>query len=200
MRVYLVRHGAPEGFETQRFIGHLDVPLSPRGEAQAAAVARRLAGVPLAAVYTSDLQRTRRTAEILAAPHALAPIEVPALREFAMGDWEGLTAGEIRERDAAAFAEWMARVGEFQFPAGENLVQVAERVWPAFERIVAGHPAAAIAVVAHGGSNRAILCRALGMPLARILALGQDYAAVSVLERHGQGWRLDALNEDAGAP
>ena len=198
MRVYLVRHGAPEGWETHRFIGHLDVPLAPRGEAQLEALARRLAGVAFAAVYTSDLRRTRRSAEILAAPHALTPVEVPALREFAMGQWEGLTAAEIRERAPAAFAEWMASVGEFQFPDGENLSQVAGRAWPAFERIVAVHrDDASVAIVAHGGSNRAILCRALGLPLARILNLGQDYAALSVLDRWGGGWRLTALNEQA---
>lgn len=193
--IYLVRHGAPVGAETGRFIGHLDVPLSPRGEAQLEALARRLAGAGLGAVYTSDLSRTRRSAEILAAPHGLVPREVPELREFAMGRWEGLTAPEIRRRDAAAFAEWMGRVGEFQFPEGENLSQVADRVWPAFERIVAAHAGERVAVVAHGGTNRAILCRALGIPLPRILTLGQDYAALSILERSAREWRLRALND-----
>ena len=197
--IYLVRHAAPEGHETRRFIGHLDVPLSAHGEAQARAVARRLAPVRFAAVYASDLARTRRTAEIIAAPHTLTPIQVPALREFAMGEWEGLTAEQIRARDAAAFDEWMANVGEFQFPGGENLAQVDARAWSAFERIAAAHPRAPVAVVAHGGPNRAILCRALGMPIARILALGQDYAAVSVLEPGPRGWRLSALNEGPGA-
>src|SRR5262249_7990002 len=102
-RVYLVRHGAPEGAETRRFIGHLDVALSTRGREQIEALARRLAAAPLAAVYTSDLARTRCSAEILAGPPCLAPIEVPDLREFAMGRWEGLTAEEIHALDPVAF-------------------------------------------------------------------------------------------------
>ena len=199
-RVFLVRHGAPVGSDTRRFIGHVDVPLSPRGEDQIEALAKRLAAIPLAAVYSSDLSRTRRSAAILGAPHGLAPIEVPALREFAMGRWEGLTAEEIRALDAAAFDAWMAHVGEFQFPDGENLTQVAERAWPAFQRIVAAHPGAAVAIVAHGGSNRAILCRALGVPLERILALGQDYAALSILDLTERGFRLVVLNECDHAP
>ncbi len=193
--VYLVRHGEPVGAETGRFIGHLDVPLSPRGEAQVEALARRLAGVRIAAVYASDLDRTRRSAEILAAPHRLTPVELPGLREFSMGRWEGLTARQIRDLDADAFDEWMERVGEFQFPEGENLLQVAARAWGAFERIVAAHPGEGVAVVAHGGSNRAILCRALGLPLPRILALGQDYAGLSILEQSARGWRLRMLND-----
>ncbi|PYO55399.1 MAG: hypothetical protein DMD83_19910, partial [Candidatus Rokuibacteriota bacterium] len=49
--VYLVRHGSVVGAETRRFIGHLDVPLSPLGERQMTALARRLAEIALDAVY-----------------------------------------------------------------------------------------------------------------------------------------------------
>lgn len=192
--VYLVRHGAVVGAETRRFIGHLDVPLSARGEAQLDAVARRLAAVPLAAVYSSDLRRTRRSADILAAPHGLRAVALAGLREFAMGRWEGLTAEEIRALAPEAFAAWIADVGRFQFPGGENLEQVAARSWAAFEDIVAAHLGQRVAIVAHGGSNRAILCRALGMPLARLLALGQDYAGLSMLERTNGAWSLALLN------
>jgi len=196
--VYLVRHGSVVGAETRRFIGHLDVPLSPLGERQMAAVARRMAGVALDAVYASDLARTRRSAEILAAPHGLDIVAVPELREFAMGRWEGLTAEQIRGLDAAAFTAWMADVAGYQFPEGESLSQLTGRAWPAFERIVDAHPDRSIAVVAHGGTNRMILCRALGLENQRLLALGQDYGCLSVLSRSGNRWTLSALNDDHG--
>src|SRR5262245_50657585 len=196
--VYLVRHGSVVGAETRRFIGHLDVPLSPLGERQMAAVARRMARVTLDAVYASDLARTRRSAEILAAPHRLDIVAVPELREFAMGRWEGLTAEQIRALDAAAFATWMSDVAGYQFPEGESLSQLTGRAWPAFERIVAGHPEGAIAIVAHGGTNRMILCQALGVSAQRLLALGQDYGCLSVLSRSAGRWTLSALNDDHG--
>jgi alpha-ribazole phosphatase len=170
------------------------VPLSPLGEAQLAALAARLSGVRFDAIYCSDLLRTRRSAEILAAPHRLIPVSEPALREFAMGAWDGLTADEIRALDAAAFKTWMADVGRFQFPGGESLQDLEARVLPAFAAIVGRHPGGTVAVVAHGGSNRAILCRALGLGPERLLALGQDYAALSVLERFGSRWTLRTLN------
>ena len=192
--IYLVRHGSVVGAERRRFIGHLDVPLSPMGEAEAAALGRRLAGAKLAAAYSSDLARTRRTAEILAAPHALEAVALPELREFSMGRWEGLTAAEIRALDPAAFDAWMADVGLFRFPGGESLPDVSARVWPAFEGIAARHPGSGVLVVAHGGPNRIVLCRALGIRPERILALGQDYAALSVLERGSSGWVLRLLN------
>jgi broad specificity phosphatase PhoE len=191
--VYLVRHGDVVGSESRRFIGHLDVPLSPRGERQLEALAARLARSGVEAVYASDLARSRRSAEILAAPHGLVPVVIPALREFAMGEWDGFTAQQIRDRDPAAFEEWMTGVGDFQFPGGESLAEVAARAWPAFQRIAGAHRGP-VALVAHGGTNRAILCCALGIQLARILALGQDYGSLSVLARAGGGWRLRVLN------
>ena len=196
-RVYLVRHGAVVGAETRRFIGHLDVPLSPAGEAQILALARRLAGVKLEAIYSSDLRRTRESARILAEPLGLIPVELSELREFAMGRWEGLTAEEIRALDPQAFARWMADVGRFQFPEGESLQDLEARAWPAFERIVAGHDGGAVAIVTHGGTNRMILCRALGLNPERLLAVGQEYGALSVLERAGARWVLRLLNDVA---
>ena len=53
----------------------------------------------------------------------------------------------------------------------------------------------AIAIVAHGGTNRALICRALGLSAARLLAIGQDYGALTVLERTDGAWRLRHLNE-----
>lgn len=181
-----MRHGRPVGAEIRRFIGHLDVPLSPAGEVEVERLAARLEGVPLRAIYASDLQRSRRSAEILSRPHGLTPGIVPEFREVAMGRWEGLTADEITARDADAFKEWMERVAEVPFPEGESIPELLARAWPAFLRIANAHRGDRVAVVAHGGTNRALLCRALGVPLDRLLALGQDYAALSLLE-----WRPD---------
>jgi broad specificity phosphatase PhoE len=197
--VYLVRHGSVIGAETRRFIGHLDVALSPLGERQVGALAARLAGVGLDAVYSSDLLRARRSAEILAAPHGLVAVHRPELREFAMGRWEGLTGDEIKALDADGYTTWMADIAGYQFPEGENLEQLSARAWPAFEAIVAGHPGGTLAVVAHGGTNRVLLCRALGIAPQRILALGQDYAALSVLAWSGGRFTLMLLNHQEPA-
>ena len=193
--IYLVRHGRVVGAETRRFIGQLDVPLSALGETEMEALAGRLAGVPLAAIYTSDLDRARRSAEIIAQPHGLTPRIVPDLREMAMGRWEGLTAEEIQTSEPDAFKDWMARVGEFPFPEGESVPDLLRRVGPAFGRIARVHAGDRVAIVAHGGTNRAILCRALGLPLERLLAFGQDYAALSLLEWRAGRCVLHVLNQ-----
>ena len=193
--IYLLRHGEVVGAETRRFIGHLDVPLSATGERQCAAQAARLRGVELTAVFSSDLARARRSAEIIATPHGLRPTAVPALREMAMGRWDGLTAAEIRALEPEAFADWMSRLGEFPFPEGESVPDLVARAVPAFEAIAAAHAGRSIAIVAHGGTNRALLCHAFGLPLGRLLAFGQDYGALTVLEAEARGWALRRLNE-----
>jgi alpha-ribazole phosphatase len=193
--IYLLRHGEVVGAETRRFVGHLDVPLSARGERQCAAQAARLREVKLSAVFSSDLARSRRSAEIVAGPHGLVPTVIPALREMAMGRWEGLTAAEIRKREPEAFADWMARVGEFPFPEGESVPDLVARAVPAFQAIATAHAGRAIVIVAHGGTNRALLCHVFGLPLGRLLAFGQDYGALTVLEARGNGWALRRLNE-----
>ena len=193
--IHLLRHGEVVLAETRRFIGHLDAPLSALGERQCRAQAERMRGVKLAAIFASDLSRARRSAELVGDPHGLTPTVVPALREMAMGSWDGLTAAEIKQRDPAAFDAWLSRAGEFPFPGGESVPDLVARAWPAFAAIVQAHPGQAIAIVAHGGTNRALLCRALGLPLDRLLAFGQDYAALTVLEHSPSGWRLSLLNE-----
>jgi len=195
--IYLFRHGEVILAETRRFIGHLDVPLSPLGERQSAAQAARLAAVELDALFTSDLIRARRTGEIIGGPHGLTPTLVPELREMAMGRWEGLTAAEIQRAEPEKFAEWMADVGKFPFPDGESVPDLEARAWPAFESIVEANAGGAIAIVAHGGTNRALICRALGLSAGRLLAVGQDYGALTVLERLDSSWRLRHLNERA---
>jgi broad specificity phosphatase PhoE len=197
--IYLLRHGEVTPAHPRRFIGHLDVPLSKEGERQCAAQALRLAGAPLTAVITSDLSRARRSGEILGAPHGLRPEPVAALREMAMGRWDGLTAAEIEAQEPLAFAEWMSDIGQFAFPEGESVGDLVARAWPAFEAIVAAHRGHAIALVAHGGTNRALLCRILGLPLARLLSFGQDYAALSVLKHETTGWCVMRLNERPGS-
>jgi alpha-ribazole phosphatase len=193
--IYLFRHGEVVHAERRRFVGHLDVPLSPRGEAQSSAQAARLHAVKLAAVFTSDLTRAFRTGEIIGAPHGLVPQPLPALREMNMGRWDGLTSAELEAREPEAFKQWMSRVGEYPFPEGEDVAGLDARAWPAFEAIAAAHVGQTVAVVAHAGPNRAILCRALGLPLTRLIAFGQDYAALTLLERAAGRWRLLRLNE-----
>ena len=134
--VYLVRHGEVEHAAEGRFFGHTDVALSATGRLQVAALAVQLAPEKLDAVYASDLQRARDSAAPLAGTRGLTPVVVPALREMAMGRWEGLTFREIRDRDPEAVSAWFAKLESFPFPGGESLQDLRARVMPALGEIL----------------------------------------------------------------
>jgi broad specificity phosphatase PhoE len=92
-----VRHGEVEGNSGERrtFAGWNDLALTPRGEQQARATAKRLERENVRAVYASDLQRARRTAETIAQPHGLPVQTDAALREVHYGTWAGLGEADV---------------------------------------------------------------------------------------------------------
>ena len=145
----LVRHGETDWNAEGRLQGHTDRPLNEHGRRQARALAERLAGDDIAAVYASDLARARETAEILGAKLGLPVVLDAGLRERDWGNWEGLTGSE-RDR--------VDHVGE---PADEH----AERVLAAVRGIAERHPGARIVVVTHGGSLRRVQAATYGMAL-----------------------------------
>ena len=72
---------------------------------------------------------------------------------------------------------------------------------PPSGRVVERHEGRRIAVVGHGGTNRVLLAEALGLPLANIFRLGQDYAAWSLIEYRDDSAVVHVLNQrPAGAP
>lgn len=184
-RVLLIRHGSVGGDGVLH--GHVDVPLTEQGRAEAERLARRLDAEPLAAVYASDLQRARETAEILARPRGLSIALEPDLRELHMGRWDGRPIRELLEREGDLVRRWWRELETFRIPGGESLADLAARAVPAFERIVERHRGETVAVVAHGGTNRAILFRYLGIPLARFHSLAQDPACLNRLALYPDG-------------
>jgi alpha-ribazole phosphatase/probable phosphoglycerate mutase len=189
-----MRHGEVEGAAEGRFFGHLDVGLSAVGRRQAAALAAGLAGDAIDAVYASDLARARDSASPLAGARGLMAVTVPALREVAMGRWEGLTFPQIRDREPATLHAWLADPTLLPFPDGEHLEDLRARVMPALTDIVSRHIGGRVAVVAHGGTNRVILAEALGLPLRNSLRLAQDYACLNLIEYRETGALLHRLN------
>jgi broad specificity phosphatase PhoE len=139
-------------------------------------------GTELSVVYCSGLARAVQSAEIIANPHRLSPVIVPDLRERSFGLWEGMTFAEIKEGYPEAFASWASDPLAYSPPGGETTVEVRDRVMGAVDRILRAHPGQEIAVVAHGGVNRVILCNVLGIPLGNIFRIEQDHAALNIVE------------------
>jgi alpha-ribazole phosphatase len=192
-RVYLFRHGETANSKEVCFNGHFDVGLSANGENQFREWAQVLRKEPFKAIYSSDLDRTRTSAQLLAEPHQLEPIACPELRELCFGDWEGLSVAEVEKRYPDQLEERMKNIEAFQVDGGETFGQLQKRVVPKFEEIVTRHPNEQIAMVCHGGVNRVILSHLLEIPIKRIFRVKQDYAALNIIQFYGDEPVIDLL-------
>jgi probable phosphoglycerate mutase len=160
--ILLVRHGrsaaiVPGSDES------FDPPLAEEGHAQAQALARRLEGKHLDAVYASDLRRAVDTAEYLARDRSLSVTTRPELREVHLGDWEG---GEFRRRAAALDPDWLAFAASGRWdmvPGSEGDAAFRARATRAIDAVIDAHPAGSVAVVCHGGVINAYLAELLGI-------------------------------------
>jgi probable phosphoglycerate mutase len=183
--IHLMRHGATAPEHPRRFLGRRDVPLSDEGRAQARAWREGLAEMDYAGAWCSDLSRSQETAGIILEGRGLAARPVPELGEISLGEWDGLTVDEVRERFPGQYEARGANMAGFRPPGGESFADVAGRAWPAFEAILAPYrdtPGANILIVAHAGVNRAILCRLLGIPLAGLFCLAQESCCLNIME------------------
>ncbi|MBD0290777.1 MAG: histidine phosphatase family protein [Thermoleophilia bacterium] len=159
--VLLARHGETDWNAERRWQGHTDRPLNERGRAQSRALAERLDGTELAAVYSSDLERARATAAAVAERQGVPHLVDADLREVDVGSWAGLTRAQAERRFPEAFARWSD--GYAGWPDGETYEAMSARVVTAVKRIAREHRDRPVLVVSHGGPIRAIHAAALGL-------------------------------------
>jgi alpha-ribazole phosphatase/probable phosphoglycerate mutase len=181
-RLYLVRHGRVADGHTHRYHGNNDIGLSPEGEKQLTRLAQQLQTVPLAGIYASNLKRSREGAVRLCQGRDLEPQSIPEFREIHFGVWEGLTFAEIAEHYPEELASRFQDLANFRIPGGESLVDVRQRVMPRLKEMVAAHPSQSLALVAHAGVNRIILCEALSLPLEHLFRLDQNYGCLNIID------------------
>ncbi|RZA21478.1 MAG: histidine phosphatase family protein [Lysobacteraceae bacterium] len=186
MKILLARHGETPWNAEGRYQGQEDIPLSEVGIGQANALGERLRGLPIHRAIASPLSRARRTAELaLGTDRAGQLMFDEGLKEIAHGEWEGLLASEIDQRDPQRLRAWREAPETVQMPGagGESLQQVLDRAWPAFARACDGlgrHDT--LLVVAHDAVNRVLLCRVLGIPLSKLWGFRQAPTTLNLLE------------------
>ncbi len=196
LRLLLVRHAQTAHNRDGLVQGRADNPLSDLGLKQAAALAERLAGAPLEAVYSSPLQRARQTAAAIAAPHGLAVVTEPDLIEMDIGRMEGLSGAELRERFPEFMKAWLSQdAGGAAMPGGESLAQVQARAMVVLDRVTALHSSGAVAVVSHNFVLLTVLCEILGLPLHQFRRLRQGVASLAIVEVLPSQRRLVRFND-----
>jgi len=199
LTVLLIRHGALVGDAASRFIGRTDLPMAEAGAERIRRLAAALACRPMEAIYCSELGRSRRTSDILAAGRSVPVHVAPALDEIHMGSWEGRLRREVATTDPAAYEARGRDIVHARPPGGESFADLAGRVLPLWRSIISAHDGT-VAIAGHAGINRVILCDVLGLPLANLFRLAQAPGCVNVVAfgHNGPVVRLLAAAEIPG--
>jgi probable phosphomutase (TIGR03848 family) len=191
--IFLMRHGDND------WIGHTLVGWTPgihlneNGRRQAESLGDRLGKLPIAAIYSSPLERARETAAPLAARLGLDVRTCEALGEIRLGEWTGKKVVELE--DDPLWRRFNRQRSTTRIPGGESMLEVQLRMVDAFEKIRAAHPDSSVAVFSHGDPIRAIVMHCLGTPLDFVHRVEVYPASISRIILNDQGPLVVTLNE-----
>jgi broad specificity phosphatase PhoE len=192
----LIRHGNTDAVGRYHAGRAAGLHLNDDGRQQVARLVRDLHGVELAAIVSSPLERTRQTADPIAADHGLEVQIDPAFIEIETGEWTGRTFAELAPTD-----EWRryntARAITCP-PGGELLVDVQRRAVDALLKWQARHASGKIAIVSHGDVIRSSLQYFLGMPIDYVLRFEISPASISIVEIGDEWTRVLQVNGNSG--
>jgi probable phosphoglycerate mutase len=191
--VFLVRHGAVATVHGRTYVGQAERPLTEEGLRQVLRLRVMLENAPIANIYCSDLSRSMRTAEIVAEDRAIGIRVCRDLREINLGAWEGRSFAEIARRFPDEFKARGEDLVHWRPPDGESFGDLRARVLPLFHSLLESSHGNLL-IAGHAGVNRVILCDALGIPLANLFRIGQDYGCLNAIGYGSSGCRIQLLN------
>jgi probable phosphoglycerate mutase len=189
----LIRHGMTDA-TGERLTGWTPgIHLSERGREQSEKLVERLAGVPIAAIYSSPLERCRETAAPLAAARRLRVREREELGEVRFGAWTGRSLKQLAR--TRLWRSLQRAPSSVRFPDGESLTDVHERMIRELGRIAETHPNSTVAVFSHGDPIRLAVAHFAGMHVDLSQRLAIETASISVVAAGGDMPRILKVND-----
>ena len=199
--IYLIRHAEAEGNLYRRIHGWYDSLITENGYRQIAALAHRFERVPVDAVYSSDLFRTRTTAGAIYKPKGLTLHTDRDLREVGLGVWEDRTWGDVAHHDAERLALFYASSGRWKVEGGETFAHVQRRMKEKILAIAGAHPGQTVAVVSHGTAIRCLQGAARGLIPDETAHLGHcENTGVTCLRVEGEQIEIVYENDASHLP
>jgi len=198
MGLLLIRH-ALNDWVGERLAGWTPgVHLNDQGRTQASDLARRLAGVPLAAIYSSPLERTVETAHPLAEARGLVAHVREGLGEARYGDWTGRNLQDLREEELWPMVQ--VYPSGVRFPNGESFRELQARMVAELDAIRDAHPGQVVAVISHSDPIKLAVAHYAGLPLDLFQRLTINPASVTAFAFSRFGPRLICLNYTDSPP
>lgn len=189
----LVRHAVTE--ETGPVLSGRKpgIDLSEKGRGQAVNAADRLAPIPLAAVYSSPIERTLQTAGEIASRHGLEVKVIEGMIEADYGEWTGQKLEDLAKTDLWKVVQVAPSTA--RFPGGESIREMQSRAVDALEQVVAAHPGEIVAVVSHSDVIKAAVAHFTGIHLDLFQRIWVSPASVTALSFGPFGGSLVKLND-----
>ena len=182
IRLYLARHGQIYGYEKRIICGFTDNPLTDIGLMQMERLSERLRLSNINAIYSSDLQRSYRGAQIVARDHDAKISKLNELRELNFGIWEGLSLSEVKERFPEDIKKRQSDIINYKVEGGETIHDFSKRIITCFKSIINDNHEKDILILAHGGVNRIILCYLLGIEFSKLFNIEQNYGCLNIID------------------
>lgn len=179
-RLILIRHGETDYIPQNRYCGFSDPSLNNKGRWQAGRLSVRLAGLKIDKIYSSDLKRAHETAQIIFNGSAVE--KTADFREINFGIFEGLKHEEILKKYHRIYKDWVNNPEKIEIPGGEGLRDLRKRVRNGICFIFSRFKDGVIAVVAHGGPIKIILCQAMGYGLEDFRKITQNAGALNIVD------------------
>ena len=186
----VVRHGETAWNLLGKQQGQLDAELSETGVEQAERMAEALAQERFDHLYTSDLGRAARTAEIIARRLGLAVVTDARLRERHLGAMQGSTIEQFKEKHPQEYVRFRSGDVDYCLPGGESIRQRCERSVACIEELAGRHAGERLVIVTHGGILDCFFRRAAGLDMAaprRFSLLNASINRFCIVDRR---WRL----------
>jgi probable phosphomutase (TIGR03848 family) len=172
------------------------IDLSDDGRRQAESLAERMATYPVAAVYASPIERTMQTAALVAARHGLAVEPLEGVLEADYGEWTGGKLAELAKTELWKVVQ--REPSRAQFPGGESLLAMQQRMVAALDVVVASHPGQLVLVVSHADPIKAAIAHYTGLDLDRFQRIHIAPASVTAFAFSDDGVFMLKCN-DTGA-
>ncbi len=193
--VIVVRHGETEWNTEGRRQGHLDSTLTPKGRAQAEALAQRFTPESCSAIYSSDLGRAYETAKAIAEKTGHEVVADARLRERHLGIFQGLDGDEIRRRYPTEYQEHRNGGADHAVPQGESFRQQTARNMRCLEELARRHAGDVIMVVTHGGVLSALFRHTLDISLDAPRRFSFKNASVNRFRFQDGAWGLETWGD-----
>ncbi|HSX64678.1 MAG TPA: histidine phosphatase family protein [Pseudoxanthomonas sp.] len=197
-RFLLIRHAVTNATD-KRLVGRsAGVRLNEQGRVQAQVLAERLSTAPIAAIYSSPLERTLETAEPMVRLLGIDAVPCEDFLEIEFGEWTDAAFDQLSGQ--LSFQRFNNFRSCSRIPGGEFMLQAQSRMVIGLDRLRARHPQQTVAVFSHGDMIKAAIAYYAGIPLDLFKRIEISPASISVVEIDDDTVRLLTVNDTGTVP